>query len=216
MSIEKSIGFTFKARYFENGVSINDTKAIWFVFHGYSQLAFFFIRKFDLLKKHHIRVIAPEGLSRFYLKESQGRVGASWMTREDRLTDIENYINYTNAIYQAVLSEYPAPPEIHVLGFSQGAATACRWVLSKKIDFKSLILWAGLFPPDLDFAKGREFLSNRKVNFIYGRKDPYLTDERFQEYHQLNKKLGVAPKVWEFDGGHDIDGEILLELIMSG
>ena len=36
--------------------------------------------------------MAPEGLSRFYLEGFSGKVGATWMTREDRLNDIDNYL----------------------------------------------------------------------------------------------------------------------------
>lgn len=216
MTIEKSVGFTFKGRYFDNGVSPEKTKAIWFIFHGYRQLANFFIKKFDLLKQNDIRVIAPEGLSKFYIQQSRGRVGASWMTRENRLMDIDNYISYINSVYTEVIKEYTEIPEIHALGFSQGAATVCRWVLNQQIEVRSLILWAGLFPPDVDFSEGREFLTDKQIYFVYGNKDPYLSDERFKEYHELNEKLNVSPEVLEFDGGHDIDEGILEKMIGVG
>ena len=53
-------------------------------------------------------IVAPEALSRFYV-ESSGKthadthVGASWMTREDRLSDIEDYVEYLDALHAHML-----------------------------------------------------------------------------------------------------------------
>ena len=100
---EHTLTVDFKARYYTLGQLNKDTRQIWFVFHGYGQLARYFIRKFAILTNQQILVIAPEGLSRFYIEkvESSGRpndrVGASWMTKENRTVDIENYLHYLNA-----------------------------------------------------------------------------------------------------------------------
>ena len=51
----------------------------------------YFIKKFEQLKRPEILFVAPEGLHRFYLKGNAGRVGSSWMTKEDRLNDIDDY-----------------------------------------------------------------------------------------------------------------------------
>ncbi len=71
------------ARYFQNGELNQSTSEVWIVCHGYGQLANFFLRKFDLLNSNTTCIIAPEGLHRYYLEGSAGRVGASWMTKED-------------------------------------------------------------------------------------------------------------------------------------
>src|SRR5438477_56805 len=70
--------------------------------------------------------VAPEGLSRFYLTESpaERRVGASWMTREDRLHEIDDYVRYLDGVYGNVV---PRNARVTALGFSQGTATVCRW-----------------------------------------------------------------------------------------
>src|SRR5688500_17677253 len=148
--MEHSISFSYQGRYYSLGDTANP-KQIWFVLHGYGQLASFFIRKFSVLGEHDIRVIAPEGLSRFYRHDTEDRmrtgdmrVGASWMTRENRLTDICNYIEFLNAVYQKEAPQKNVP--VTVLGFSQGAATATRWVLDGTIPFNRLILWAGILP----------------------------------------------------------------------
>src|SRR5213595_2848351 len=88
------------------------------------QLAARFLEKLRVLDDGHRYLVAPEGLSRFYLSESptERRVGASWMTREDRLAEIEDYVRYLDAVYADVFGFLDrALVTAHALGFSQGA-----------------------------------------------------------------------------------------------
>lgn len=212
------IDFSFRARYYKLGEINAQTKQVWFVLHGYGQLAQYFLRKFSILQEHNICVIAPEGLSKFYLENFEpgkgrkhNRVGATWMTRENRETDIRNYIEYLNSIYQREISGTNVP--ITILGFSQGSATASRWAMSEQIQFQRLILWAGVFPPDMDFDAGKNILSKKEVWFVYGNKDPFISDDRFVEMKSITDKLSIAPKQLTFDGDHDIDQQALLTFV---
>ena len=92
---------------------------IWMVFHGYGQLAKYFIKKFDCLVTAGDVVVALEGLSRAYINGFTGRVGASWMTKEDRLIEIEDYQAYISQIHSAVLERF-GNQKVTVLGFSSG------------------------------------------------------------------------------------------------
>lgn len=215
---EARVVFPFTARYYQIGEITGTTRAVWFVLHGYGQLARFFIRKFETLLNHNIVVVAPEGLSRFYLSEvvagagrKNDRVGATWMTKEDRLTDISNYLVYLNSVYEQVMKNRSIP--VTLLGFSQGSATASRWALTDNIRYEQLILWAGIFPPDMDFARGHDVLSKKRVVAVYGNNDPFLTDERFAEMNALSAKLGVHVERIRFDGAHDIDASALASVI---
>lgn len=215
--IEQQISFDFRARYYKLSKIDQSTRQIWFVLHGYGQLAQYFIRKFNTLQKKNICVIAPEGLSRFYLEELQAagrknnRVGATWMTRENREMDIENYIRYLNSIYKKEVAQSDLP--VTILGFSQGSATACRWALSGEVNFNRLILWSGIFPPDMDFKSGAKLLSARETHLVYGTKDPFLSPARFSEMNELVKKLNIQIKELSFEGDHDIDDATLLKFI---
>ncbi|MBL6447246.1 dienelactone hydrolase family protein [Fulvivirga sp. 29W222] len=200
---QECINFGFEARYFQSAEITADTKQLIFVIHGYGQQAKYFMRKFDALQNNETCIIAPEGLSRFYLAGFSGRVGATWMTKEERLTDIKNYINYLTTIYQKLTSGRQ-DIKTSIIGFSQGAATASRWAAMSLISFDKLILWAGIFPPDMDFEKASHQFSNKMIYYVYGTDDPFLTKERMDEMKELSKKLGVSPKVISFKGGHDI------------
>ncbi len=216
---ELSIEFTYTGRYFKLGEIGHETRAVWFVIHGYGQLAQYFLRKFNTLEQHQICVIAPEGLSHYYLEDAASRsktgntrVGASWMTRENRLRDIENYITYLNTVFAREIGTRK-DLDITLLGFSQGAATVSRWALSDSIYFRRLVLWAGILPPDMDFDKGKQLLQAKTVNVVYGKNDPFLNESRFGEMKSLAEKLGITPNEIVFEGDHEIHEPTLLTLI---
>jgi predicted esterase len=216
---ELTTEFNFKGRYFKLGEIDAQTKAVWFVLHGYGQLAQYFLPKFKSLPAHNICVIAPEGLSHYYLEDAASRnktgstrVGASWMTRENRLTDIENYLTYLNSVFLRETGSHKNL-DVTLLGFSQGAATASRWALSHSVYFRRLILWAGILPADMDFEKGKQLLKTKDVTLVYGRHDPFLNETRFGEMRMLSEKLGITPEPVVFDGAHEIHESTLLTLV---
>lgn len=210
---EKVVRFDFAARYFTAGNLNAQTKQVWIVFHGYGHLASYFLKKFESLTTLGIYVIAPEGLSRFYLSEltnagrADNRVGATWMTRENRLMDIDNYIKFLGTVYEKELTGNSIP--VTMLAFSQGCATACRWVAEGNVNFERLILWAGLFPPDMDFEKGHKALKGKKTYVVVGKDDPYLTPERMKEQDDLATKLNITPEKVVFEGKHELNEEVL-------
>ena len=48
-------------------------------------------------------LIAPEGLSRFYHEDHES-IGASWMTREERLEEIKDYLMYLDLVHDRVFA----------------------------------------------------------------------------------------------------------------
>src|SRR5881396_3950063 len=103
---EHHLSVSRTARYFTLGERSAAVEEVWFACHGYGQLGARFLEKLRVLDDGTRYLVAPEGLSRFYLSESptERRVGASWMTREDRLAEIEDYVRYLDAVYAVVAS----------------------------------------------------------------------------------------------------------------
>ena len=157
-------------------------------------------------------LVFPEGLNRYYLDGYYGRVGATWMTREDRETDIQNYLHYLDAVYKSVLGAR-TPGRSTILGFSQGAATASRWIANGNFNFNRLVLWAGILPPDMDIPSSNQIFSNVELITVYGLQDPYLNEDRKSEQLGIMKDLGVDSQFITFEGEHDIDEETLLRLV---
>ena len=93
------------------------------------------------------------------------------------------------------------------------SSTATRWSIEGNPVFNRLILWAGVVPPDMNFEKAHEKLKDKKIIEVFGKTDPYLTDERLKEVTSLNARLNINPTLIEFDGGHEINREVLIGLI---
>jgi len=181
----QQVSFESKGQFSQLGDLNKQTKSVLFVLHGQGQLAKYFIQKFKILQTEEFAIIAPEGLHNYYLEGYTGRVGASWMTSENRVTSIENYINFLNAMLSQVKSQLPNDVNINVLGFSQGTATACRWMAQSTFNFKKLILWGGALPPDLNKEQINQRMDEKKLIHVIGDKDPYINSEKVEEIKAL-------------------------------
>lgn len=192
------------------------TKNIWIVFHGYGQLAEYFIKHFEDLDTDENFVIAVEGLSRFYVDGLTGRVGASWMTKEDREEEIKDQSNYVNAVLaDAGIHPKDNSYRFMVLGFSQGTATAVRWFVNNGIRPSQLVLWAGSFPHDVDALEKRDIFDELPVHFVYGNEDQFLKDVNIDEKTSEFEKMGMKLKVWPFEGKHVMDKPTLARIVDS-
>jgi len=192
-------------RYFTHG-DIEKANKLLFVLHGYGQLAEFFIRKFHFLEEDYF-IVAPEGMHRFYLKGSSGRVGASWMTKEDRDSDIKDNIHYLNSLYDSICSSKKFG-QITLLGFSQGGATAARWFNSFQRNIDAHISWASIYPPDLDITPCEK---NKNNYFAIGDKDEYFSEHKLKETILFYKNLNYI--TFTFHGKHNIEPLTLKEIL---
>lgn len=208
---EHHIKFEQTAHYYTLGKISDATQQFWIVCHGYGQLASRIIKKFDQLPNAF--VLAPEGFSRFYWDEKESIVGASWMTRKDRLTAIEDYCNYISQLYHKYKRELATNVQINVLGFSQGGATVVRWMERMQPDFDNLILWGAGFPLDLDYKPLKNYLEHKKMWLVQGKTDHYLTEERLKQHEIFTKSQGLSYQTVWFDGGHEIDRRVLNSLL---
>jgi len=66
------IDVTLKATFYTQNKLSPSTKRIWLIFHGYGQLSEYFLRKFHTLDPETNFLIAPQGLSKFYLEGFTG------------------------------------------------------------------------------------------------------------------------------------------------
>ncbi|WMN10723.1 hypothetical protein QYS49_35775 [Marivirga salinae] len=211
--MRNTVIFPHEAVFYQSATVTSQTKEIWFVLHGYGQLAQYFIRKFKAISTDNRVIIAPGGLSRFYLDGFSGRVGSTWMTKEERLLDIDNYIKYLNSVADEILQEASNDIKITLLGFSQGSATVCRWVEKLTFPFDRLILHSGAFPPDIDFTGLGDKLKAKEVFMLRGNEDEFINEERKKDQRSLIEKLSVDVKEIEFEGKHDIHIDSLKQII---
>ena len=203
------------ARFYTLGEAVSAPADLWIACHGYGQLAAQFLEALAPLDDGRRLIAAPEGLSRFYLDAgSHGResaVGASWMTREDRLSEIDDYVGWLDALL-AALAAPRRGARLTVLGFSQGTATATRWVLRSRVPARRLVLWGGLLPPDADLEAAAAVLNALDLVLVVGDRDEYVTAERLAAQRVALDAARVRHRVLGFGGGHRLDAGTLLRL----
>lgn len=175
------------------------TQYVWVVLHGYAQHPGFWIRKCAcLIQLPLTAVVAPEGLSKFYVAGQSGRVGASWMTSDNRNQEITDYIGYLTEVRKWIVAQAPHA-KIVLLGFSQGGATAARVAAATPTDWENLVLWSAVFPPDMPTSQ----LDKLSGWMVYGKADPYLSTEIQMEIQRASYWPNFEKVV--FEGGHDLD-----------
>ncbi len=117
---------------------------------------------------------------------------------------------------EEVLSAFEQVPNIHLLGFSQGAATGTRWASQWKGTLDSLILWGGGFAHDLVIEVAKEKFAATAVILIHGLEDELVTEESKKRQEELLLELGKPLKHMSFSGGHELDSLTLEKIINQG
>jgi len=176
----------------------------WMLLHGYGQLASRFLRGFEPLATPSRLLVAPEGLSRFYLEAGSGKVGASWMTKEDRTSEIADYLAYLERVRHELIPPVP----LTVLGFSQGVATAARYALSTSPAPVHLVCWGGLVPEEV--VPGR--LGAIRLTLVVGEREEWAPVAAVEAQAAAFRAAGVAVAVVRFAGGHEISREVVARL----
>jgi predicted esterase len=212
------------ARYAVMGSFDGPLSEVWIVCHGQGQLAARFLSRFLPLERDDRLFIAPEALSRYYVTPPRdgpnpvnAPIGASWMTREDREREIEDYVRYLDSLHDEIFSHVTREKvRLWVVGFSQGTATAARWVVRGKVVPDRVVLWSGLLPPELN-AESAAFLARRApLTVVFGRNDEFASSELIAAQEARLKKLRVPHQAMRFDGGHEIVPDTLRMLADGG
>lgn len=213
--MEHHVAFSFSAPYFTLNDLTQETTDVWITCPGYGQLAKYFIRRFDVLNPKKNFVVTLQGLSKFYLPDRK-QVGASWMTKEGRETDMLNQKAYFDAVIREVFKNRKLEDfRVHLLGFSQGVSMICRMAAYAKIEFETLILWAGGFPPELTVDQFSHNKAGAKLKVVLGTRDEYYAlDKNYQpEVARMEEIIGLRPDIVTFDGTHEVSREVLGRLI---
>lgn len=225
MSEEHHLSVQRTARYYTVGGppphAPNEVAELWMVCHGYGQLAAPFLESFARVATPSRLIVAPEALSRFYLDTpsiaaTQRRIGATWMTREDREHEIADQIAYLDALHEHVRPAGSANRvRLCVLGFSQGVATVGRWLAYGRVRAHQVILWAGAFPPDVDLASFADRLRGASIVLVAGTRDELASWAGADAQLQRFTDAGISARLVSFEGGHRLDDATLASLADS-
>lgn len=206
-------------RYALVGAELSVARRVWFALHGYGQLAPRFLRRFEGVVPPDTCVVAPEGLSRFYadMPRADGshmqRVGATWMTREAREDDIADTLRWLDGVLADVRAAAPQLESVGVLAFSQGVATAMRWIAHGTVQPKAFVVWAGGPAHDVDSARMRAVLTDARVTLVIGDADQFIAADHVPAALEAARALQPNAQLITFAGDHRLDSDVLAALL---
>ncbi len=190
------------ASYYSTEIGPKEPEEVWLLFHGYGQSANYFLMNFKDFEAQNSLLIAPEGLSKFYLKGVDGRVGASWMTKENREDEIQDQLDFVDNLLAKI--DPNRKMKLHLLGFSQGAAVACRWYQYTDRKVETLVIWGAGLPIETD-AKMAQKYNECKTIFVLGDEDEFIKEERLSQYYQTLNELSFSHIVINYKGAHRLE-----------
>ena len=209
-STEKEIVYTISNSYTTLNSLTSKTKNVIFACHGMGYLSRYFLKYFKGLNSDDNYIIIPQAQSKYYIAPKMKHVGASWLTKENTLKEMENIISY----FDNVLSnEKIENLNFIFLGYSQGVSVAMRYLAKRKIIVSKLILMSGGIPKELT-PKDFKYLKNKAViYYVYGDKDEYITEDFLNSDKIRFEDLFSNINYIEFDGNHEIKTEIIESII---
>lgn len=216
MTNEHHLSVRKTARYFTLGNPGPDIDDVWFACHGYGQLASEFAKEFECIQTPRRLVVVPEALSRYYISTGPGfhspdaKIGATWMTREDRDAEIADYVAYLDELYAEMFAIVDREAvKVTVLGFSQGGATANRWLTRGTARADRLLMWGSLLASDSDLEKSAAFFRNVSLTIVHGTRDQFAETGMISNYEKLMQTASIPYDIITFNGGHRMDRETL-------
>jgi predicted esterase len=209
--IEHRLEVPRTARYFSLG-DAPTAEHVWIALHGYGQLASAFLGYLATLNTGSRLIVAPEALSRFYHDQGRGPIGASWMTREDREQEITDYVRYLDQVYAEVRARSSSRARFYLLGFSQGVATAGRWLERGASRHDAYCFWAGTLPPEMNLEMPHPGLAGRRIALAAGHRDEYLPQDWLTTESRRLSAAAAEVRTFPFHGGHRLDRTVLAQV----
>lgn len=208
MSMEKEVSFKTNKTYSTLN-TIDKNQNIWFACHGIGQLSHYFLNNFLNIPKEKNYIIAPQAPSKYYHSTQTKRVGACWLTKENTQIEQHNIFRYFDEILN---QEKPVTPNIFI-GFSQGVSVMLRYLVYKKLNVNDIVIMSGKIPEELKESDFNFLSKKTKVWLSYGLSDPLLNNKLIDiEINKSRQLFGKRLNIIAFDGKHEIDQELILNL----
>ena len=131
--------------------------------------------------------------------------------RKIKTSGCANGTIFDNIIDQ-IQPQLSTKPFYHLLGFSQGVATACRWVNTGKTKFNSLTLWAGTLPDDIDYLNKMNIFNKLNTKILIGENDEFFSKSIVNEEIKRLNDQKINYKIHHYKGRHKIEAVPLKKL----
>lgn len=194
------------------GCEPKDAHLIVYALHGYAQLASDLLETLLPAVPSHVCVVAPEGLNRFYAKGFGGKPVATWMTSEDREHEIADYIHFLNHLHAHILPQ-GFKGKIGILGFSQGVATASRWIANEQVKADVFIICSGDIALELRNPVHATIKQIEQIHYISANQDPFLSESAKADVQSVLSQLKCTQHY--FDGTHEINPPTLSPIFLK-
>lgn len=205
-----SFATTRTARYYSLGEPGSAIQHVWFCLGAHGQPTGELAAQLTNLDTPERLLILPEGLSRFEVLADAPAPGApalapytgtAWFAPDSLLLDLADLTLYLNALAEQVLSACPPNTPVTVLGCGHGAAAACRWLAGGHVTYERLLLYAAVFPADIDRRATLVALPERPVLIISTTTDTYSPEAAGEGLLQDCLAVGLPAQLRLVDAG---------------
>jgi predicted esterase len=191
---------TRTARYISLGEPGAGTQHVWFCLHGREQNLLEFARQLINLDTPERLLILPEGLSRYAspaletTPEAPATV-ASWFAPDSVQADLQDLTAYLDGLAAQVLAACPPGTPVTVLGYGHGAAAACQWLAHGHTRYDKLLLYASVFPAEIDRQELLAGLPKKPVTIVTTTVDSFTPEVAGEGLLQDLQGAGLAAQL---------------------
>jgi predicted esterase len=139
------------------------------------------------------------------LKGFSGDVVATWMTKQDRLTEIDDFSIYLSDLYEKYTNQIPKGCKRIIFGFSQGGTSAFRWMYKNKVSYDKILAYSSWIPEDLDFSKSQTPIHEKKIIYTIGKQDQFTSEEKRALLKEIIRRNGLHVDFEYYDGMHRVE-----------
>jgi len=144
-----------------------------------------------------------------------GMAGFAWLPPRGTATpqDTEGAQTLLNSFFDEVMAQYRVPPGRAVLlGFSQGGGMTYRCGLERPDLFAGLVVLSGALPNEQEMQSHFPAQRTQPIFLAHGLQDSMISVERARLARALLEREGYHPRYQEYEMGHEISQELLLDL----
>lgn len=195
------------ARYYSLGESGPAIRHVWFCLHSHNESAADFAAQLRPLDAPERLLILPEGLARYTHPDAAAATNplAAWFATDAATYDLPDVAPYLEALAQQVLAACPPETPVTVLGHGHGAIAACQWLANSRLRYDRLVLYAAVFPPEINRQALLAKLPKRPVVVVATTADVYTPEAAGEGLLQDLHDAGLVAQL-----RHASDGSITL------
>ncbi|WP_310390879.1 hypothetical protein [Hymenobacter sp.] len=126
---------------------------LWVCLHGHDQAVADLAAQLVNLDTPERLLVLPEALSRRADPATSDRPTDAlgvWFAPHSVDADLADLTTYLDGLTDHIRARCPAGTPVTVLGYGHGAAAAVGWLAENHLVFERLILYAAVFPPEID------------------------------------------------------------------